>query len=299
MGPRVEIAIPFYGTMPYLQEAVLSVQAQRDPDWRLRVYDDNVPADPATRRWLADLDDPRIEYETNPRNLGAAGNYNQCLARAEADWILIMGHDDRLLPDFVGAARADLAEVHGPVDVYQPRVALIDADGRRISPLADRVKVVLQPRTAAVAVLEGESLARGLMHGTWTYFPAMLWRTATIARYGFHADSDIVQDSRLLLDVILDGGRFALGPEVTFEYRRHEAASSATSLATGQRFAEERAFYADYRERLALRGWDTAARAARWHLTSRLHAVTVAAGCVRGREPRAAWRLVRDHALAR
>ena len=71
--------------------------------------------------------------------------------------------------------------------------------------------------------LSGESLARSLLRGNWTYFPALCWRTSVVQGIGFRSGLNVVQDLALLLDVSLQGGALLLDPEVTFAYRRHAA----------------------------------------------------------------------------
>lgn len=299
MEPSIEIAIPFYGRSDYLREAVKSVLVQVDPRWRLRVYDDNPEPDAATARWLGALGDRRVEYHVNERNLGVSGNFNRCIQGAQAQYVVLMGCDDRLLPDYVATARNALVRAGAPVVAYHPDVLVIDEEGSYVRPLVDRTKRLLRPRASEPVLLRGEPLVRSLMYGTWTYFPAILWRTEALAGRRFDDCSLVVQDVRLLLDLILDGGALCLDPTTTFEYRRHEAAASSVTLSSGERFAEERALYQECQSRLAREGWASASRAASCHLTSRLHAMVVAARCAGRGDVRAGARLLRGHAFAR
>ena len=81
--PTIDIALPYYGDVALMQEAVSSVRAQTDPRWRLYVVDDG--KEPGVPEWFAGLDDPRISYERNEVNLGITANYLKCLAMAEAE----------------------------------------------------------------------------------------------------------------------------------------------------------------------------------------------------------------------
>ena len=59
---------------------------------------------------------------------------------------------------------------------------------------------------------------------------------------------------------------------MVFSYRRHAASVSWCSPQTADRFIEESAFFdAEARRRYAALGWSRAERAAKVHLTSRLH----------------------------
>ncbi len=296
--PSIDIAIPFYGPLGMLQEAVLSVRDQTDPEWRLVVVDDNEPVRPEIARWLESLGDARICYLANDSNLGVSASFNRCVETSAADFLTIMGCDDRLLPYYVAHARAALAAV-GEVVAYHPAVKVINGYGERVLPLTDRVKDVLRPPAAPRSVLSGERLATRLMYGTWTYFPAMCWRRTALVRHGFSVDQQVVQDTKLLVDLVMEGESLCLDAVTTFEYRRHEAATSSRALATGARFSEERDFYFRYAVLLADKGWVRASRSARWHVTSRLNAGVVAVGLMAQGEFNLARQLIREHLLAR
>lgn len=289
---RVDVLLPAYGSPALLRQAVLSVLAQEHDDWRLVVVDDADP-DPATARWVAALDDPRVTWVRNERNLGVNGNFRRCLELAEAPVMTVMGQDDLMLPHHLALLAGTLA-AHPEVDVVQPGVRVVDTDGSVVRPLGDRVKRALAPRGARL--LTGEALAAGLLRGNWTYFPSLGWRTGTVRRIGFRPGLEVVLDLALLLDVARDGGSLAVLPEVTFGYRRHAASVSSRTAVDGRRFAEEARFYRDEAAAMRLLGWGAAARAARLHLTSRLHAATLLPLAVRSGDRAVAAQLAR-HAL--
>ncbi len=67
-----------------------------------------------------------------------------------------------------------------------------------------------------------------------------------------------------------------------FQYRRHEASVSSVGAAQATRFVEERNYFMDVADRMRAQGWDRAARAAHNHVSSRLHALTMLPGALRG-----------------
>ncbi len=270
-GVRLDITMPFYGDVSLLKEAVASVRAQSDPDWRLLVVDDAYPEEVA--EWFAALDDPRVEYHRNEKNVGIAANFQKCLDLASAELVTFMGCDDRMLPGYVRLARAAFeSPLSKDVGVWHPGVVVIDEQGLRVSPLADRIKGSLRPTRRRPTLLGGQSLLTRLMHGNWTYFPAMCWRRDVIAEFGFRQDVSVVQDLRLLVDVVMAGWGLLLDSADAFEYRRHGGSVSSRERS-GRRFAEESALYDEVAQQLAALGWGRAARAARWRTTSRLHHV--------------------------
>jgi len=115
-----DILLPFYGPSDQFEEAVRSILAQSHGDFRLLCVDDHYPSlEP--RDWLLSLGDPRIEYVRNDRNLGVAGNFSRCLELAEADWFVMMGGDDIMLPEYL-ATMSHLIQEHTDIDVIQPGV---------------------------------------------------------------------------------------------------------------------------------------------------------------------------------
>ena len=94
------------------------------------------------------------------------------------------------------------------------------------------------------------------------------------------------------------GESLVLDPAVCFSYRRHTRSASATSLLHGNRFSDERRYYASAAEQMAQRGWTRAARTARLRWTSRLHAVTLLPTALKQRQ-RTAVRSLLAHATER
>lgn len=91
----LDIMMPFYGRFDHFREAVQSVLAQSDPDWRLVIVDDVYP-DLAPGEWAAAIDDPRVHYRRNAVNLGVGGNFRECVRLIENERAVLMGCDDRM-----------------------------------------------------------------------------------------------------------------------------------------------------------------------------------------------------------
>jgi hypothetical protein len=140
--------------------------------------------------------------------------------------------------------------------------------------LADLVKRRLAPHVDEPTELGGEPLMASLLRGNWAYFPSLCWRREQIASIGFDPSYDMVMDLALLMQVLRDGGSLVVDPQVTFRYRRHDASYSALRALDGDRFADERGFFAREATTLRAAGLTRAERSARLHLTSRLHALS-------------------------
>lgn len=283
MNVSVDVTLPYYGDVELLKRAVRSVQEQTFPDWRLTVVDDGYP-DPEPERWFATLGDPRVRYLRNETNLGANRNYRKCLELTTAPLMVMMGADDLMLPQHLTVLTA-VFRSHPDACVVHPRVQVIDGRGLPTNPLSDRIKSYYAPTLQHPTVLTGQLWAVSVLRGNWTYFPAMGWRTEAVKAVGFRPGLDVVQDLALLLDLSMAGGTMVYDPRLTFQYRRWASQDSSVRALDGRRFDEERRFFAQEAGALAELGWTRAARVSRWHLSSRLNALSVLPRAVRATGP--------------
>jgi glycosyltransferase involved in cell wall biosynthesis len=270
---KFAIMLPYYGSKALLQEAVESVLHQRQRDsWTLTILDDAYP-DPAAGEWLSALEDPRVTYIRNKRNLGLAENFQQALEMSRGQYTIFLGSDDRMLPNYLESLTR-LTKLSFGAEILQPGVRVIDDKGLVVRPLADRIKTLIRPPLtpgAELRILSGEPLAVSLMRGDWAYFPALAWKTSAIREIGFNTSMETALDLRLLVETICMGGRLALGREISFEYRRHASSVSSELARHGDRFREEEELFRLLEQKFVKMGWDKARRAAQWHLTSRAY----------------------------
>lgn len=278
MPMLVDIMVPAYGDGGLLRETVRSVIGQNDDHWRLTIIDDRASEADARnlRDWLGSLDDRRVRLIENPHRLGINRNFQRCLDESSAELVQVLGADDRLLPDLVGRVRAAAAE-HPEAGWFHTGASVIDAAGRTTSPLADRIKRAVSIRASSERTVGGERLAASLLRGNWMYFPSVVFRREVVVAHGFRPGYDIVLDLDLYLRLLLAGEHCALFGRPGIEYRRHAGSLSSEGADDGSRFAEEVTYFAEMEDRMREHGWTRAERAARLHLTSRLHAAVRAA----------------------
>jgi len=285
--------MPFYGDPEQFQIAVMSVLNQSDPNWTLTVLDDCYP-DLAPGTWLRGLGDTRISYVRNETNLLPSKNYNKALEMASGEFMMLMGCDDVLLPDFV-ARSSELIQLADPtIGLIQPGVRVIDEEGNPKKSLADKVKIRIGPwPKSGIHVISGENAHRSLLRGNWTYFPSILWRRSAIDEQRFRTDLNIVQDLSMILDLIENGFGILIDSEVTFLYRRHRASLSGATGSDGSKFAQERVLFAEAAARAQQRGWNDSYRAATNRLLSRLNSAVEIPSAVLRRDSSAIKALVR------
>ena len=273
----IDIFIPYWGDPKKLYDAVDSVLAQTSSGWRLTVVDDCYPED--VTEHFQTIKDPRVRYIRNDKNLGIIDNFTKCQQMAEGDYTVIMGCDDLLHPEYV--ATIERAAKHFPsVEIIQPGVKVVDDSGSRVTPLADRVKSAITPRGKGTRAISGENLATSLFVGDWLYWPSLAFRTDALKKVKFDPDYQIILDLGLVMDLVQSGARLALTNDIVFFYRRHADSLSSRALLDGPRFKDEKKFFAERAEAMEALGWRKAARAARLHLTSRLHALAMLPGAV-------------------
>jgi len=287
--------LPAYGDGALTRQAVDSVLGQDvGSGWSLHVVDDGQDDD--LRRYVEGLDDPRATYRANPERLGINRNFQRCADLATGDLVVVLGSDDVMEPHYVRAVVA-AAQRHPGAWAVHPGVRVIDAHGLPSTGAVDRVKRLVRGRERVQERERGgEELAASLLHGNWMYFPAVAFRREPLQRYGFTPGLDIVLDLDLYLRMLVGGGTLLFTDEVAFRYRRHAASLSSQSAGWGSRFAEERRYFAATAPWMAQVGWSRAARAARWHTTSRLNALSRLPAALVARD-RAAQRRLLEHAL--
>jgi glycosyltransferase involved in cell wall biosynthesis len=108
--PVVSVGLPVFNGESFIEVAIRSVIAQTFDDLELIVCD-NASTD-RTAEICNDYAarDPRIRYFRNPRNLGAAPNYNLAFSRARGRYFKWLAHDDRLLPSYLAKTKCILDE---------------------------------------------------------------------------------------------------------------------------------------------------------------------------------------------
>jgi hypothetical protein len=288
--------MPFYGRFDHFREAVDSVLAQTDRDWRLVIVDDVYP-DLEPGRWAQSLGDDRISYIRNETNLRPSRNYIKCVGLMESEFAVLMGCDDVMLPNYVARVK-ELIAAFPDASIIQPGVTTIDSEGNPSRPLADVVKGFYRLSGTGARRYGGEELAVSLLRGNWTYFPSLCWRVDELRRHGFRKDLDVVQDLAMLLEITKAGGTLVLDDTTAFHYRRHGASVSAVTGPDGTKFTQERTLFYEVAASCEQLGWTRAARAARHHFSSRLNALTELPAAVRARNSRGRKTLL-QHILRR
>lgn len=212
--PKLSIGLPVYNGERYLPAALAGLMNQSFRDFELIIQDNasNDRSEDICRSFAAT--DPRIRYQRNPVNLGAAANYNLCLEQARGEYFKWAAHDDVCLPGYLQACIAALDHDPGVVLCHSLSMA-IDQRGRRLGvydrePAAMEEKcwrrfagVILEPHYCipVFGVMRRHVLEQTVRHGDW-----------------------VGADRNLLAELSLHG-KLQLVPELLFQRRDHPDSS--------------------------------------------------------------------------
>lgn len=98
----VAVRTPTFRRPEALKRALESLKSQTWPHWTCNVYDDDREGSAAAV--VASLQDDRINYHRNDKQLFASKNIDQCFSRnnpEDADWFCVVEDDNFLLPRFM------------------------------------------------------------------------------------------------------------------------------------------------------------------------------------------------------
>ena len=126
-----------------------------------------------------------------------------------------------------------------------------------------------------------------------------MFRREALQAAGFRDGYPIIQDLALEIDIVCAGGPLLLAPDVCFSVPPAQApARPRRTRGAGRGSTASGATSRQAAEQMSALGWRRAARAARWHLTSRAHALTLLPRVLVDRDADAA-KMLAHHAFDR
>jgi hypothetical protein len=128
--PFVSVVIASYGRAAMVVCAVRSVLAQTHSDLEVIVSDDASPDD--TLEMLAGISDPRLRVRAQSANVGVWENWATALGMARGEYVVFLGDDDALSPNFVACHLEAFAAYPG-VDVVFGPMEDLTLDGTIVS----------------------------------------------------------------------------------------------------------------------------------------------------------------------
>jgi glycosyltransferase involved in cell wall biosynthesis len=130
--PQITVLIPVRNGADFVEEAVRSVLEQSVVDLRV-VVSDNQSTDrtPEVLQRLAS--DPRVSIVRQPALLSMAGHFNNCLARVETEFYMLLCHDDYLASRDALRTGRDVLLAQPDVNAVYCDILYVDTSRRRIA----------------------------------------------------------------------------------------------------------------------------------------------------------------------
>lgn len=130
-APRFSIVVPAYNAAATIYDTLESVLGQEGfDDWELLITDDGSSDDTLAMARVYAARDSRISVETQP-NAGAGAAITAAIKRASGEFIVQLGADDALLPEYCRTTDAFIRANPG-YDIYASDAYRLLSDGRRI-----------------------------------------------------------------------------------------------------------------------------------------------------------------------
>ena len=137
----VSVGLPVYNGGEYLEEALQSILGQTHADLSLIISDNGSTDTTEEICRAAAAADPRVVYERQDENRGAAWNYNRTVALSRSPFFKWAAADDLLAPTCVERCYETLSSAPPSVVMVYPRTMIVDAAGTPLGEWEDGVDV--------------------------------------------------------------------------------------------------------------------------------------------------------------
>ncbi len=267
-SPVVTIAIPTFNRPFMLRDCLSRLLDQVGPDVEVLVCDDASVDETASV--LAAFSHPRLRVSRNSENLGLFGNFNQCVALAAGEFVVVLSDDDLidddLVPSCLALLRADSDASGDPV------VALI-ASNRYLTVTADGQRYVSAVEGPVVdGFYAGDEILRHLWSGAVSFqLCGVLFRTAALRAIGGFARGHKYAGDIRTYAALFFGRRvgFVAAPKCTYVVHQQ---SESTALGVRYRLSDLSSVFGtildDARQRLGPTRADLVAASIRRYMTA-------------------------------
>lgn len=242
------ILIPAY-KKAFLVECLESALAQKYKGFEIIIVNDNSPED--LDAVVGSFSDERIHYYKNNVGFGAehvVGNWNKCLEYAKGDFIICMGDDDWLKPNFLSDLYY-LIQKYPDLDVYYSRTEIINERSEVVRQLDARPE-----RESVYEMIQQRKAGRSMFIGDYCY------RASVLREKGGFYDLPFAWGSDAITAYMMAGEKGIANTEnVGFQYRvNSRTISSSTSNVEGKMEAicRERQWFEEFYKEAPTSGSD-------------------------------------------
>jgi len=113
---KFSVVIPTHNRLDLLADAIESVRRQGGSEWELVVFDNASTDD--IRGHVRKLADPRVRCERSDEFLPVTDSWNRAIDFARGDFVIFLGDDDGLAPDYFSRMSRIIDEFRSPEVIY-------------------------------------------------------------------------------------------------------------------------------------------------------------------------------------
>lgn len=194
--PLVTIGIPVYKRLRFLPQALQSVADQDYPNIEL-IVSDNGGGGTAIPELVGQYYKRPYRFRQNPSAVNITLHFNQIMQEATGDYIVMLGDDDEISPNFVSDL-VSVAQRYPNIPVVIPKQEQMDEEGRIFGASLDNVP----------ELLSGEKFIEAWCRGTykWMTFSTILIKTTEAQRCGWYPviPTGNGDEDAFLIKVVLD-----------------------------------------------------------------------------------------------
>lgn len=219
--PMVSLGLPVFNGENYLAAALDSILAQTLTDFEL-IISDNASTDATAEICKSYAErDPRIRYLRQPRNIGAAANYNVVFHAARGRFFKWCAHDDLLGETFLEVCAGRLETQKDDVGAFPKEILVINTRGD----LVNRISVGLDVGDVGPGQRFAHYIGLGSVH-CGAFFA--LYRRKMLEGSGLHGA--FIGSDRVFIGEMLLRGRISHVDGAEMVFRSHAGSYSASAL---------------------------------------------------------------------
>ncbi len=114
--PMFSVLLPTKDRLELLQEAISTVTRQKFQSWQIVVSDNASKSD--IKSYVDSLSDKRIKYIRSDEPLSVTENWNKATEAADGEWIVMLGDDDGLTPNYFERMFSYINQLDKPDLIY-------------------------------------------------------------------------------------------------------------------------------------------------------------------------------------
>lgn len=206
---KYSIVIPSYNSEKWIASCVNSVLAQKRSDYSIVVLDSG--STDGTIAWLSALGCPQLTLVTTDSRLGIEANWKRILDLPLNEYLTILGHDDRLHPDYLSTMDKLIAQ-YPDAGLYQSHFDFIDENNISIRTCKSMPARMGSPEfLKAVMQNQIDVMATGF-----------LMRSADYKRVGgIPSFPQLLYADIILCLELIHNSYLAVSPNMAFSFRSH------------------------------------------------------------------------------